>query len=162
MVNRQTYIVGAIGILVGLVIGANSSQNAQTVSFAGNNPNNPDIQNMQSVHTSPGYLRQRSTERGLSSTFLNSPFRLTAPRQTSPEENAARLQAIRDSKNIDNTDTMYGAPTDGMTLRGAPVIVRQRVPECAQYTGPRYTSCLEAYINGDNWVPNYYPIDYSN
>jgi len=39
MANRQTFVVGALGVLVGLAVGASATQNAQVVSFGGQNPN---------------------------------------------------------------------------------------------------------------------------
>lgn len=39
MANRQTFVVGALGVLVGMVVGVSSAYNAQTVAFQGYDPN---------------------------------------------------------------------------------------------------------------------------
>ncbi len=145
MANRQTYVVGALGVLVGIVVGANSAQRAEVVSYAGHDPNNEVIQNMPQLNRAAQIWRQRS------GTGLNY---YTAPRRSSVEDNVARRleQRLGDMN-------MYGSAP---TVLGEPAQARQVVPACAQYTRQRYSRCLEAFIRGEEFVPNYYPIEYDS
>lgn len=154
MANRQTYVVGALGVLLGMVVGANSAQRAQIVSYAGHNPNNEVIREMPQFRRAAGIWRQRSDEEAVNTVFSSGNYRITAPRRSSIEDNVAR----RLDRRIGGTTVFSAAPT----VRGAAAQVRQRVPGCSQYTRQRYSHCLEAFINGEVYQPNYFPIEYSN
>ncbi|MAE68548.1 MAG: hypothetical protein QF793_01125 [Candidatus Peribacteraceae bacterium] len=155
MANRQTYVIGALGVLVGMVVGATSAQRADIVSYSGHNPNSETVRNMNSLHQSSGIFRVRSVRQNLDIRD-GTPFRLTAPRRTNTTENVARRREIRLSQ---NGGTHFAAPAWG-TVRGAPAQRRQRVPGCSQYSSQRYTHCLEAIINGEVYEPNYFPTNY--
>jgi len=151
MANRQTYVIGALGVLVGMVVGASSAQRANLVSYAGHNPNAESVRNMDNLRAASGIFRTRSGE--------TTSFRLTAPRRSGIESNVDRRRGIRESKDIRH----FAAPTTTGTVRGAPATRRQRVPECDMYSSARYTHCLESIINGSDdevWQANYYPISY--
>lgn len=146
MASRQTYVIGALGVLVGMVV-ASSAQRAQTVSFAGHNPNSEIIQNMPQLRRAAGYWRQRSEEEAMGNVFTGQYHRLTAPRRSSIEQNVAARRNLRESQNA----VHYAAPDSG-TVRGAPAVQRQRVPECAHLSRQRYTRCLEAVITGEPYT----------
>lgn len=157
MANRQTYVIGALGVLVGMVV-ASSAQRAQTVSFAGHNPNSEIIQNMPHLRRAAGYWRQRSDEWKGGNVFSGTHFqRLTAPRRSSIEENVQNRLERRQGANARH----FAAP-DARTVRGAPAVRRQRVPECAHLSRQRYTRCLEAVITGEPYNPTVWPIEYDN
>ena len=158
MANRQTYVVGALGILLGTVIGANSAQRAEIVSFAGTNPNSTVIREMPQLRRAAGIWRQRSEEEGLNSVYSRGNYRLTAPRRSSVRDNVER----RLDRRLGETTVFSSAPARIRTVRGTPASVRQVVPGCSKYTRQRYSRCLEAYINGEEFVPNYYPIEYED
>lgn len=152
MANRQTYVVGALGVLLGMVVGANSAQRAEIVSYAGHNPNSDIIQEMPQFRRAAGIWRQRSNEEAMDSVFSTGNYRITAPRRSSIADGVER----RLNERLGNSTVFSSAPT----VRGAEAQVRQLVPGCSQYTRQRYSHCLEAYINGEEYVPNYYPVDY--
>jgi len=145
MANRQTYVVGALGVLLGMVVGANSAQNAQIVSYAGHNPNDEGIQEMQDFRRAAGYFRQRSDERY---------SRVTAPRRSSIQDN------VQDRLDERLADTVIFSSAPVRTVRGARARVLQVVPGCSRYSRSRYSQCLEAFINGDEYRPNYNTPDY--
>ena len=60
MANRQTYVIGALGVLVGMVVGASSAQNAELVSYSGHNINSDIVRNMPNLHRATGIFRSRS------------------------------------------------------------------------------------------------------
>lgn len=155
MANRQTYVIGALGVLVGMVVGASSAQRADLVTYAGHNPNSESVRNMDTLRTAGGIFRSRSTESTLDARNGFS-FRLTAPRRSNIATNVNRRRALRESQDIRH----FAAPTTTGTVRGAPAQRRQRVPGCSQYTATRYTHCLEAILNGEAYEANYYPTDY--
>ncbi|PIR54460.1 hypothetical protein COU75_00760 [Candidatus Peregrinibacteria bacterium CG10_big_fil_rev_8_21_14_0_10_42_8] len=146
MANRQTYVVGALGVLLGMVIGANSAQRAEIVSFAGHNPNDAEIQEMYQLRRAAGIWRQRSDESGA--------YRVTEPRRSSIQDN---VQDRLDQR-LGDTTVFSSAPTE--TVRGGPAQIRQVIPSCSQYTRQRYVQCLEAILNGDTYQPNYYNTNY--
>lgn len=155
MANRQTYVIGALGVLVGMVVGASSAQNAELVSYSGHNINSDIVRNMPNLHRATGIFRSRSERQSLDiRDGVN--YRLTAPRRSSISDNVERRRNIRESNDI----VHFAAPTTTGTVRGAAAQRRQRVPGCSQYTRTRYTHCLEAYINGENYEANYYLTDY--
>lgn len=158
MANRQTYVIGALGVLVGMVVGASSAQRADLVSFSGHNPNAESVRNMDNLRVAGGIFRSRSEEATLDArNGFN--FRLTAPRRTDLASNVDRRREIRESQDI----RLFAAPTPMGTVRGATAQRRQRVPECDMYSSARYTHCLESIINGSDdevWQANYYPISY--
>jgi hypothetical protein len=154
MANRQTYVVGALGVLLGMVVGANSAQRAEIVSYAGHNPNNEVIQNMPQLHRAAGIWRQRSEEEALNSIYSGGNYRITAPRRSSIEDN---VQDRLDERLAD-TAIFNSAPV--RTVRGARARVLQVVPGCSQYSRSRYAQCLEAFINGDEYQPNYFNTNY--
>ncbi|MDA0375856.1 MAG: hypothetical protein O3A80_00910 [bacterium] len=154
MANRQTYVIGALGVLVGMVVGASSAQRADLVSFSGHNPNAESVRNMDNLRAAGGIFRSRSEEATLDArNGFN--FRLTAPRRSSINTNVDRRRVLRESQDIRH----FAAPTTG-TVRGAPAARRQHIPGCSQYSGQRYTHCLEAYINNEVYEANYFPTDY--
>ncbi|MBT4120106.1 MAG: hypothetical protein HOG89_04150 [Candidatus Peribacter sp.] len=155
MANRQTYVIGALGVLVGMVVGASSAQNAELVSYSGHNINSDIVRNMPNLHRATGIFRSRS-ERDTLDIRNGVSFRLTAPRRSSIGQNVERRRNQRESDDIRH----FAAPTTTGTVRGAPAQRRQRVPGCSNYTGTRYTHCLEAYINGENYEVNYFPTNY--
>ena len=154
MANRQTYVVGALGVLLGMVVGANSAQNAQIVSYAGHNPNDESIQEMQQLRRAAGIWRQRSDERTLDSAYSSDNYRITAPRRSSIEDN------VQDRLHERLGDTVIFSSAPVRTVRGARARVLQVVPGCSQYSRSRYSQCLEAFINGDEYRPNYNTPDY--
>ncbi|MBM3230925.1 hypothetical protein FJZ28_01205 [Candidatus Peregrinibacteria bacterium] len=146
MANRQLYVVGALGLLMGMVVGAGSGQSAQTVSQY--DPNSDAVQEMDSPYRADGYLRFRSTD-GTVGDEGGIVTRSTPPRRLSRMEMAAR-----------RLQNMHSAARTSGTVRGARTRTRNTVPECAGYTRDRYTRCLESVINGEEFVPNYFPIEY--
>lgn len=154
MANRQTYVVGALGVLLGMVVGANSAQRADIVSYAGHNPNSQEIQEMQHLRRAAGIWRQRSDERAHDSVYSSDTYRITAPRRSSIQDN---VQDRLDQR-LGDTAIFSSAPV--RTVRGARAQAPQVVPGCAQYTRSRYAQCLEAILNGDVYQPNYYNTDY--
>jgi|GEM_PF-1046375 len=155
MANRQTYAVGALGVLLGIVVGANSAQRAEMVSYSGTNPNNAAIQEMPQLHRATGIWRQRSDEGTIDPAYSNGDFRTTAFRRSTLEDNRQRRLDERLSDTAD-----YGSAPE-VTVRGE-TQAKQVVPECAGYSSQRYVACLEALINGEFFSPNYYPIYYNN
>lgn len=141
MANRQTYVAGALGVLIGMVVGANSAQRAETVSLSGSDPNAEVTQELEAGHRSAGILRQRSTE---------AEARLTAPEGASVESAVARRREMRLG------DIFYfSAPS--WTVRGMEANQMPRVRECAGLSSRRYVRCLEAIITGDeNYETNYF------
>lgn len=156
MANRQTYAVGALGVLLGIVVGANSAQRAEMVSYSGINPNNAAIQEMPQLRRAAGIWRQRSDEGTIDPAYSNGEYRITAPRRSTLEDNIQR----RLNERLSDTANYSSAPAE-ITIRGA-AQAKQVVPECAGYSSQRYVDCLEALINGDYFSPNYYPIYYNN
>lgn len=149
MANRQTYVVGALGLLMGMAVGASSGQSAELVSYSGTNPNSIDVRVMEQFHRAAGYLRFRNGV-SPSSRTQDAETHITAPRTLSRTEAMARR--IQNMRNSDNT----------ATIRGVPVQTTSPVPECAGYTRERYIRCLEAFINGEPYETNYFPTDYED
>jgi hypothetical protein len=154
MANRQTYVIGALGVLLGMVVGANSAQNAQVVSYAGHNPNDEGIQEMQQLRRAAGIWRQRSEERVGDSVYSNGNYRITAPRRSSIQDN------VQDRLDERLSDTVIFSSAPARTVRGARAQAVRVVPGCSQYTRSRYAQCLEAFINGEEYHPNYFETDY--
>lgn len=154
MANRQTYVVGALGVLLGMVVGANSAQRADIVSYAGHNPNDSAIQEMQQLRRAAGIWRQRSEEEALDSVYSTGNYRVTAPRRSPIQDN------VQDRLDQRLGDTTFYNSAPARTVRGAPAQMRQLVPSCSQYTRQRYAQCLEAVFNGDVYQPNYYITEY--
>ena len=152
MANRQTYVIGALGVLVGMVVGASSAQRADMVSYSGHNPNSDIVRNMPNLRKAAGIFRSRS-ERQTLDVRDGVIFRLTAPRRSSTEVNVANRRKYREGQR--GITTHYSASDQG-TVRGVPAQRRMRVRECDVYSGTRYTRCVEAYINDDIWQPNYF------
>lgn len=150
MANRQTLVVGALGVLVGMVVGANSAQHADVISYAGHNPNSEAIQNMPNLRRATEIIRPGAYYEGV---WSNVNVRTAAPRPATLEQNVEQRRMMRASE-LGHTS----APT--RTVRGAPAQRTRYVHGCSQYTGQRYTHCLEAYITGEEYVPNYFPTDY--
>ena len=157
MANRKTYVVGALGVLVGMVV-ASSAQRAQTVSFSGHNPNSEVVRQMPHLRRASGVWRQRSEEEALGNIFTGGHYRITSPRRSSLSDNIERRRNLRVSK---SPSVHFAAPGNG-TVRGAPALPRQVVPECAGLTRQRYTRCLEAYISGEPYHSSVWPIEYEN
>lgn len=155
MANRQTYVIGALGVLVGMVVGANSAQRADLVSYAGHNPNSQVIQDMPNLRRASGIFRTRSEQETLD-VRSGVAARWTAPRRSSLGDNVDRRRGLRLSQDI----VHFSAPNHAGTVRGAPAQRRHRVPGCTQYSGQRYTHCLESYLMGEEYVPNYFPTNY--
>ncbi len=149
MANRQTYVAGALGVLIGMVVGANSAQRAETVSFSGSNPNTEAVQERTDPHRAAGILRQRSNE---------TEARMTAPVTPSVTDSVARRREIRLG------DLFYfSAPS--WTVRGSEANQMPYVPECSGFSrySKRYVHCLEAIFTGnEGYETNYYPTDYDN
>ncbi len=137
MASRQTYVIGALGVLVGMVVGANSAQNAQTVSFSGANYRAAQEQGM--PHRAAGYLRRRSDEQPATA-FDHVVDRVTAPRRTSLEDNVARRYELR-LGNLHNA-----APV--RTVRGRPIQNDLSEGNCQGQivSGRRYINCT--YFDG--------------
>jgi|AP95_1055475.scaffolds.fasta_scaffold10604_3 hypothetical protein len=155
MANRQTYVIGALGVLVGMVVGASSAQRADLMSYAGHNPNSDIVRNMQNLHRAGGIFRSRS-ERETLDIRNGVSYHLTPGRKLTPDKNAAHRRTIRLSQLNLGSSRLHYAPTSWRTVRGAPALRRQRVGNCDMYTRTRYTSCLESYIRGEAYIPNYY------
>ena len=148
MANRQTYVAGALGVLIGMVVGANSAQRAESVSFSGSNPNTEAVQELNAEHRAAGILRQRSTE---------TEARITDSVPPSVTSSVARRREMRLG------DIFYfSAPS--WTVRGMEAPAQPRVRECAGLSSKRYIRCLEAIITGDggNYETNYFETNYDN
>jgi hypothetical protein len=155
MANRQTYVIGALGVLVGMVVGANSAQRADLVSYAGHNPNSEVIRNMPNLHRAAGIFRSRS-ESDILDIRNGVNYHLTPGRRLNPGENAAHRRDIRLSKLDVGSPRFHSSPFSWGTVRGVRAQRRQRIADCDRYTRTRYTSCLESYIRGEEYFPNYY------
>ncbi|MCA9370503.1 MAG: hypothetical protein KC680_00915 [Candidatus Peregrinibacteria bacterium] len=153
MANRQTYVIGALGVLVGMVVGANSAQNATMVSFSGTDPNSEVIQNMPNLRRASGILRWRSDENPGGTVYSRTVQRYTQPRRVLFGE--GYIGTLRDNR-VGDTRVFQSAPT----VRGGSAMQRQGVPECDEFSGQRYTRCLEALINGEPYEANYFPTSY--
>ena len=150
MANRQTYVAGALGVLVGMVIGVNSAHRAEMVAFSGHNPNAVVDLDLGQPHKDAGYWRQpREEEAARKAVFAHPVYRMTPPRRSDIRTNVAR----RTQQRINSRKS--AAPS--WNLRGYPQQRRySRVSACRGLSGQRYTHCLEAYINGENYEPNYF------
>ena len=152
MVSRQTFAVGTLGMVVGMLVGVTSADHAALVSFSGNDPNTATIRSMDQIHQAAGYVRFRSDD-GVIDEVAGTVTRLTAPRRASLDDMVAHRA------NVHIADFFHAsAPT--WTIRGQEVNTSSPVPECAQYSGARYTRCLEAMISGSPFEANYFPISY--
>ena len=155
MANRQTYVIGALGVLVGMVV-ASSAQRAQTVSFAGHNPNSEVIRDMPHLRRAAGYWRQRSEEEALGSVFGGTYYRITAPRRSSIADNVEN----RLERRLGDATVFSAAPTQ--TVLGVPAILREAVEGCSMLTRQRYSRCIKAAANGEPYEPTYWPFEYNN
>lgn len=144
MANRQLYVVGALGLLMGMVVGAGSGQSAQTVSQY--DPNSDAVTEMEDLHRADGYLRFRNTDGVISDDEVGGIVtRSTPPRRLSRLEMAAR-----------RLQNMHGSARDTVNVRGLRTRTDNTVPECAGYTRNRYTRCLESLINGMPFEADYH------
>lgn len=134
MANRQTYVVGALGVLAGMVVGASSAQNALMVGFSGADPNREG----QTVDRTSNILRTRST--------MPAAYYVT-PRTVPFTE--GYIGRIRDNRLADYN--MHGsAPV--RTVRGAPVILLEDVYDCEGLSGRRFLNCLDnASYESNDW-----------
>lgn len=151
MANRQVYVVGALGVLVGMVVGVSSAQNAQTVSFAGHNPN--DAQGFE--HRTDRIPSIRSATERLDVRNSQGIGQWRTPPRTSLSENTARRLEYRHGQQ----GTLFeAAPVQ--TVRGVPAQLRQRVGDCDRFSSVRYTRCLQSALDGETYEANYFPIEY--
>lgn len=128
MANRQTYVVGALGVLLGMVVGVGSSQQAQTVSYSGHNPNNTVIQDMDHLRRASDYLRIRGEETHYS-----------APRTTDLAERAEYRGRLR-------------AEDESITIRGLPISAWERmVGDCYGLSRSRLTHCIVETLQGNTY-----------
>lgn len=139
MANRQTYIVGALGVLAGMVVGANSAQRADmTVSYSGYNT---DVAREMSVQRRGPILRSRSDE--------NHRNYEVAPRAARFGEGV--IGNIRDVR-LGQTRMFGSAPT----LRGSSAPRHRMLIECYGLSGKRYVNCEAAELNDERYDVNYY------
>lgn len=132
MANRQNYVIGALGVLAGMVVGASSAQNALMVGFSGANPNRDG----QVVDRTSNILRHRSDMRhGYYVTPRLVPF------------SEGYIGQIRANRLSDNG--FYGSAPE-RTLRGAPVVPLEDIYECEGLSGRRFLNCL----NNASYEPN--------
>lgn len=153
MVNRQTVVVGMLGMVTGMLVGVTSADHAALVSFSGNDPNSAGIRSMDQLHQAAGYVRFRSDDGSIANGVSGTAVRLTAPRRATLDEMLAHRENVR-------LEDFFRASAPVWTIRGQEVDTSSPVPECAQYSTGRYTRCLEALINGEPFEANYFPISY--
>lgn len=144
MASRQTYVIGALGVLVGMVV-ASSAHRAQMVSFAGHNPNSEQVRDELQTFRNTGIRRQRSHEEAMGNVFTGQTYRTTPPRRPSLQENVARRARLRSNR------TMYFGAPEGGTVRGREALEIEQIPECAGKTGQRYTRCVDWFSQRENW-----------
>ena len=145
MANRQTYVIGALGVLVGMVVGANSAQRAETVALSAHNPNSDIVQQMPHLRRAAGIIRRRSDE-GAVNVFS----RITQSRRSPFGE--GYIGTIRDNRV--HQMPMHGSAPE---MSESP---RRVVPGCAQYTRKRYVDCVWSLIHDEEYEPNYFPTSY--
>lgn len=156
MANRQTtYVVGALGVLVGMVIGATSAQNAQIVSFSAPNPNSPLVRNARTWRRVGAIPRERSEEEALRTDIRAVRIvRGTAPRRSSVSVNVAR----RLQRRLGDSTLFGSAPV--RTVRGVPALTPFWDEECGSITTKRGQTCNYYRQQGFDYIQNYYPITY--
>lgn len=135
MANRQTYVIGALGVLAGMVIGANSAQRADmTVSYL--NPNNVQTGVPRTVNAIPSL---RSDEGITYRTPRRSPF----------GDNV--IGNIRDER----LSRLFGSAP---LAKGVPVLDPYIWICPGDSRGPRYARCVDAYRNDklDTYERTYY------
>lgn len=134
MGNRQTYVIGALGLLVGMAIGSHPALNTRANLYSRMDPNSEAVRDMPNFRRAAGIIRHRSDENNSSTVY-----RLTAPRRVPFSEGYIRImreQRINDS-------ARFGAAPARST--------RRVIPGCADYSGDAYTECLEQLIQSDEY-----------
>ena len=134
MAKRQTYVIGVLGLLLGMALGTNSVPDAQADLYSTLDPNSESVRTMPHLRRAAGIIRRRSDE-NTSSTV----FRLTAPRRVPFTE--GYISIVREERL--NDLARYGAAPMRST--------RRVVPGCAVYRGDDYTRCLEQLIQSDEY-----------
>lgn len=134
MAKRQTYVIGALGLLMGMALGSHPALNAQADLYSSLDPNSEAVRDMPHLRRAAGIIRRRSDE-NTSATV----FRLTAPRRVPFTE--GYISIVREER-LGNTGMFGSAPT---------LSPRRVVPACAAYKGEGYTSCLEQLIQSDEY-----------
>ena len=126
MANRQTYVIGALGVLAGMVVGANSAQRADmTVSYL--NPNTAQ----EGVVRRGDILRSRSAND-------NVPY-YVGPRLSPFGDNV--IGNIRDER----LSRLYGSAPRALGVEvEEPVYLR-----CYGLSGKRQVRCERALFDGD-------------
>lgn len=136
MANRQTYVVGALGVLLGMVVGANSAQRADTVAFSGASPNYSATQ--QYRPTAVEYMRRSRSDLG---------------EYTVPSTDASFGEGVIGNVRANRVmESAHGAAPDIATIRGMPVRLR-KVYICDEFgiTTSRYANCVGAYLSDEEF-----------
>lgn len=134
MAKRQTYVIGAIGMMLGMVVGSHSTQTTQADLYSRMDPNSETVRTMPTFRRAAGIIRRRSDD-SISGVI----YRLTEPRRAPFTE--GYINTVREER-INDLASYGAAPT-----RSA----RRVVPGCANYRGDGYTLCLEQMIQSDEY-----------
>jgi len=123
---KQKYVVGALGVLVGVVVGASAAHNAQTVSFQGLDPN-AAVDQQDVRDTNAGIYRNNR---------INNYDREAAVQKVDLRHLSRARRANR--------------------LRSAAPDHDNEFAECEGYTRVRLTRCIWSVINGEPYEKTYY------
>lgn len=152
MASRQTYVVGALGVLVGMVVGAQSAQRAELVSFSGSDPNSEIIQSMPNLRRATRLIRPGAYQDNVYNT-VNA--RYAPVRPASIEDMVMQRRNVR----LSGQDLMHSsAPT--RTVRGAPAQLPFWDSTCGDLSTARGQACNYARQNGLPYEQNYFPTSY--
>lgn len=153
MANRQTYVIGALGVLVGMAVGAQSAQRAELVSLSAHNPNSEIIQTMPNLRRATQIIRPGAYYQDAGYNTVNR--RMAPVRSSGLETNVAQRRNLR----LSELGTIFSA-APVRTVRGAPAQMPFWDPTCGDLSTPRGQACNYARQYGIPHEQNYFPTSY--
>lgn len=132
MANRQLFIVSAIALILGIVVGMSSASGSQT-AFSGANPT--AAKQYQGIFN-PGIVRIRSENDYI----------------VPGKVDLVRAATYR--------GTMRAAAPQQYRVRGVPAIERISFERCEGLSRTRLSRCIQAVLNGEDYSLNYFTPSY--